>query len=140
MSNYEAEAHEREIMIKMNMDGVQFDEYISRILNEGNQIDMEDVELLILRLVKKYRKMSGDKVQEVKEKLTELLKKKYKIEKQFQKKNSQLKKSDRDQIAKKQWSMIRVMQFWLLLYALFDFMIQIVYQMPLVLPEDRKFL
>lgn len=42
---------------------------------------MEDVELLILRLVKKYRKMSGDKVQEVKEKLTELLKKKYKIEK-----------------------------------------------------------
>jgi hypothetical protein len=39
----------------------------------------------------------------------ELSKKKYKLEKQFQKKNAQLKKTDRDSLAKQQWSMIKIM-------------------------------
>lgn len=46
-----------------------------------------------------------------------------------------MKKSDRDKIAKNQWSMIGLMQVSLLSYAILDFAIQLIFQMPMVLPE-----
>jgi hypothetical protein len=52
--------------------------------------------------------LSGDAIQDALDKLQELNKKRYKLQKSFQKKNAQLKKKDRDQIAKQQWSMIRL--------------------------------
>jgi hypothetical protein len=55
---------------------------------ERNSVDIQDIDILMLRLVKKYRRMSGDMIQELKDKLRDLLKKKYKLEKNFQKKNA----------------------------------------------------
>lgn len=54
---------------------------------------------LIIRLVKKHRKIGGDKIQEHKDHLKKLKDDKYKLEKSFQKKNKLLRKEDRDKIA-----------------------------------------
>jgi hypothetical protein len=54
---------------------------------------------LIIRLVKKHRKIGGDKIQELKDQLKKLKDDKYKLEKSFQKKNKLLRKEDRDKIA-----------------------------------------
>jgi len=59
--------------------------------------------------------------------LKELNKKRYKLEKSFQKKNAQLKKKDRDKIAQQQWSMIKTIKNYLLTYALLDSTIQILF-------------
>jgi hypothetical protein len=69
------------------MDMVQFEEYVSSILDRPLD-DIQNIDILMLRLVKKYRTISGDMVQELKDKLKELLKKKYRLEKNFQKKNA----------------------------------------------------
>jgi len=61
MNTMEIENHEREIMINLNMDQVQFEEYISGIMN-SERVDEKEVETLLLYLVRKYRKMSGDMV------------------------------------------------------------------------------
>jgi len=61
MNTMEIENHEREIMINLNMDQVQFEEYISGIMN-SERVDEKEVETLMLYLVRKYRKMSGDMV------------------------------------------------------------------------------
>jgi len=70
---------------------------------------MKDIDLLMLRMVKYYRKLSGDQVQELNEKLDEKKKKEKIIERKFQKKNKMMRKADRDQIAKQQWPMINIM-------------------------------
>jgi len=70
---------------------------------------MKDIDLLMLRMVKYYRKLSGDQVQELNEKLEEKKKKEKLIERKFQKKNKMMRKADRDQIAKQQWPMINIM-------------------------------
>lgn len=61
MNTMEIENHEREIMINLNMDQVQFEEHISGIMN-SERVDEKEVETLMLYLVRKYRKMSGDMV------------------------------------------------------------------------------
>jgi hypothetical protein len=43
-----------------------------------------------------------------------------------------MKKSSRDKIASQQWSMIRVIKYYLLTYALLDSTIQIIFQMPII--------
>jgi hypothetical protein len=60
------------------------------------------------------------------------------LQKKFQKKNAKLKKTDRDQIAKQQWSMINIMQRWLIFYSFIDFMIQLVFQMPIMQFDGMK--
>lgn len=82
-------------MVKKNFDLAQYNEYTSSLLSSLN-VDKEDVETLILLLVSKYRKISGESIQEMLEKLQEMNKRKYKLEKIFQKKNAQMKKKDRD--------------------------------------------
>jgi hypothetical protein len=132
LNTEELENRDRDIMVSYKMDVKTYDRFCTKILNDS-QVDGKDMDVLMLRLVKKYRKMSGDQIQELKEKLREMGNKKYKLEKSFQKKNAQLKKTDRDKIARQQWSMIAVMQIWLLAYGLVDFTIQILFQMPMVL-------
>jgi len=83
-------------------------------------VSEEDQELLILVLVSKYRKLSGDAVEELVAEQTKLSNKREKLDRTFQKKNKEMKKKDRDQLASQQWSMIRTMKFYLLGYALLD--------------------
>lgn len=125
------EQRERDIMITKSYDITLFQEYTISVLNKAT-VDDNDKETLLYLLVKKYRKLSGDAVQDALDKLLELNKKRYKLQKNFQKKNASMKKKDRDQIAKQQWSMIKTIQNYLLTYALLDSTLQILFQMPLL--------
>ena len=69
-------------MVAKNMDQTEFSQYTYDLLMK-EEVDNDDIELLILLLVKKYRKISGDQISELIEKESELSKKKYKLEKQF---------------------------------------------------------
>lgn len=73
MNTNEIENFDREIMVNKGMDQIQFEEYISFVM-DSNSVEMENIETLMLRLVKKYRRMSGDMVQELKDKLKDKLK------------------------------------------------------------------
>lgn len=64
MSTDDIEENERYIMISKNMDQVVFSEYTSRVLSNDLE-SKDDREILILLLVKKYRKMSGDLITEL---------------------------------------------------------------------------
>lgn len=119
------------------MDISEFSYHTQNLLN-AEKVAVDEIELLVLLLVKKYRKISGDQIAELIKQEMELSKKKYKLEKQFQKKNAQLKKTDRDSLAKQQWSMIKIMQQHLLFYALIDTTIQILFQMPAVMPGNKS--
>ena len=137
--NEEMEEREREIMTTKNMDFQAFQQYTRQIL-DAQTVSEDDKETLILLLVKKYRKLSGDSIEEMLKNLKELNKKRYKLEKSFQKKNAQLKKKDRDKIAQQQWSMIKIIKNYLLTYALLDSTIQILFQMPIIDIEKLKHL
>lgn len=71
-------------MTERNLNDIQYEKLISDyILEEGVEVSFEDFDILMLRLVKKHRKLSGDRIQEMKDKMKELAKKKYKLEKNF---------------------------------------------------------
>ena len=99
MNNDEIEDNERYIQNVNNMDQAEFSQYTGDILS-AETVDENDIEILVILLVKKYRKISGDQIVELIQQEKELSKKKNKLEKQFQKKNANLKKNDRDKIAK----------------------------------------
>lgn len=99
MNNDEIEDNERYIQNVNNMDQAEFSKYTGDILS-AETVDENDIEILVILLVKKYRKISGDQIVELIQQQKELSKKKNKLEKQFQKKNANLKKNDRDKIAK----------------------------------------
>jgi len=61
MNTLEIENFDREIMINKQMDFVQFEEYVSSILDRPLD-DIHNIDILMLRLVKKYRTISGDMV------------------------------------------------------------------------------
>ena len=83
----EIENRERAIILAKNLTMQQFQEYSLQLLNSPTLED-SDQDCIILLLVKKYRKMSGDAIEEALERLQELNKKKYKLSKSFQKKNA----------------------------------------------------
>lgn len=99
MNNNEIEDNERYIQNVNNMDQAEFSKYTGDILS-AETVDENDIEILVILLVKKYRKISGDQIVELIQQEQVLSKKKNKLEKQFQKKNANLKKNDRDKIAK----------------------------------------
>lgn len=119
MNTDEIETHERDLMVRFGKGPSVFNGHCTQLLTQET-VDEEDYETLLLLFVKKYRKLSGDQVQDLKDKLKELTKRRYILEKSFNKMNAGLKKSDRDKIAQQQWGMIGIMQRWLLTYALFD--------------------
>lgn len=126
MNTDELDDIDRHIMIDLDKNLKQYQDYTSQLLL-APEIEQKECEVLMLNLVKKYRKLSGEQIQEHKDKLAELQKRRYVLEKTFQKKNAQLKKSDRDKIASQQWKMIGIVQRWLLGYALFDVTCQILF-------------
>lgn len=63
-SNEEMEEREREIMTTKNMDFQAFQQYTRQIL-DAQTVGEDDKETLILLLVKKYRKLSGDSIEEM---------------------------------------------------------------------------
>jgi len=89
-------------------------------------------------LVRKYRRLSGEAIQELIDNLVELKKKQYKLSKSFQSKNKEKTNAEKADMASQQWNMIRVVQRQLLLYGLVDFTIQILFQMPLVTTQLQR--
>lgn len=75
-------------------------------VNKFSDMNIDYFSFLLIQLVKKYRKIGGNKIQEMKDQLKKLKEDRYKLEKSFQKKNKLLRKEDRDKIANKQWPMI----------------------------------
>lgn len=69
-------------MITKSYDITLFQEYTISVLNKAT-VDDNDKETLLYLLVKKYRKLSGDAVQDALDKLLELNKKRYKLQKNF---------------------------------------------------------
>jgi len=139
MTTDEIENCGREIMKSRQMDFKAYDQFCTSLL-DANFVDQKDMDAYIHLLVKRFRRLSGDQILELKDKLKEKVSQKYKLEKNFQKKNAKMKKTDRDKIARQQWSMIDLMQKWLLIYALFDASVQIVFQMPMFLPDHLHYI
>ena len=100
MNNERIEENEGSIKLSKGMSQGQFNNYTSKVLTEDS-VSHDDLEMLIILLVKRDRKMSGDQIQDLVDKAKELEKIKKKHERQFQKKNAALKKTDRDKLAKR---------------------------------------
>jgi hypothetical protein len=64
MNNDEIEDNERYIQNVNNMDQAEFSKYTGDILS-AETVDENDIEILVILLVKKYRKISGDQIVEL---------------------------------------------------------------------------
>lgn len=64
MNNNEIEDNERYIQNVNNMDQAEFSKYTGDILS-AETVDENDIEILVILLVKKYRKISGDQIVEL---------------------------------------------------------------------------
>lgn len=87
MNTDELENYDRHMMMEYGKDLKAYQIHTSMVLL-ARKVDPKDCELLLLHLVKKNRRMSGDQIQEHKDKLEELRKQRYLLEKNFQKKNA----------------------------------------------------
>lgn len=133
MNTLQLEARDRDLFMRSGLTQKAYTDKCAMLISEETEsVSIEDIDVLMLRMVRFYRTMSGDQVQELNEKLAEKKKREKVIERKFQKKNKMMKKADRDQIAKQQWPMINIMQRYLVTYSLFDFTVQLFFQMPLV--------
>jgi hypothetical protein len=131
LNTQELEDLDRELMLARGLNPQQYSQLCNELIR-APQIENADLKILQVQLIRKYRKMSGDLIEQTKQKFQEASKKHYKLNKKMKSKKAKLKDEDKEQLANSQWSMISVMQNYLLIYGLLDFTGQIIFQMPII--------